>query len=30
MVRCDALSVYESQLRPEGPLYTSLGNYRLS
>ena len=28
-VRCDAVSVYQSQLRPEGPLYTSLGNYRL-
>ena len=28
-VRCDALTVYQSKLRPEGPLYTSLGNYRL-
>ena len=28
-VRCDALTVYQSQLRPEGPLYTSLGNYKL-
>ncbi len=28
-VRCDALTVYQSQLRREGPLYTSLGNYRL-
>ncbi len=28
-VRCDSLSVYQSKLRPDGPLYTSLGNYRL-
>jgi 2'-5' RNA ligase len=28
-MRCDTLTVYESKLRPEGPLYTSLGNYRL-
>ncbi len=28
-VRCDSLSVYQSQLRPEGALYTSLGNFRL-
>lgn len=28
-VRCDALTVYQSDLRREGPLYTSLGNYGL-
>ncbi len=28
-IRGDSLSVYESQLRPEGPIYTRLGNYRL-
>jgi len=28
-VRGDALCVYESQLRPEGPSYTRLGNYKL-
>lgn len=28
-MRCDALSVYQSELRREGPLYTSLGSYRL-
>jgi 2'-5' RNA ligase len=28
-VRADSLSVYESQLRPEGPIYTRLGNYQL-
>ena len=28
-MRCKALTVYQSKLRPEGPLYTSLGNYRL-
>lgn len=28
-VRCDALTVYQSRLEREGPLYTSLGNYRL-
>ena len=28
-VRCDSLTVYQSQLKPEGPLYTSLGNFKL-
>jgi len=28
-VRGDSLSVYESQLRPEGPIYARLGNYTL-
>lgn len=28
-VRCDSVSVYQSILRPEGPLYTSLGDFRL-
>ena len=28
-VRADSVCVYESQLRPEGPLYTRLGNYEL-
>lgn len=28
-VRAESLCVYESQLRPEGPLYTRLGNYEL-
>jgi 2'-5' RNA ligase len=28
-VRAGAVCVYESQLRPEGPLYTRLGNYEL-
>jgi len=26
----DALTVYQSQLTPEGPIYTRLGNYKLS
>ena len=29
VVRCKSLTVYQSQLRPEGPLYTSLGNFKL-
>lgn len=29
VIRCGAITVYESQLRPEGPLYTSLGHYEL-
>ena len=28
-IRADSVYVYESQLRPEGPVYTRLGNYRL-
>jgi 2'-5' RNA ligase len=28
-VRGEAVCVYESQLRPEGPIYTRLGNYKL-
>jgi 2'-5' RNA ligase len=28
-MRCDSVTVYQSTLRPEGPLYTSLGNYKL-
>jgi len=28
-VRAGAVCVYESELRPEGPLYTRLGNYEL-
>lgn len=28
-MRCDSVCVYQSQLRPEGPLYTCLGRYRL-
>jgi 2'-5' RNA ligase len=28
-VRAESVCVYESQLRPEGPLYTRLGNYEL-
>jgi 2'-5' RNA ligase len=28
-IRGDSLCVYESQLRPEGPIYTRLGNYKL-
>lgn len=28
-VRCGSISVYQSTLRPEGPIYTTLGNYRL-
>ncbi len=28
-VRADSITVYESQLRPEGPVYTPLGNYKL-
>ena len=29
IARAEALVVYESQLTPQGPLYTPLGNYRL-
>ena len=29
-VPVDAVSVYQSQLRPDGPVYTRLGNYKLS
>ncbi len=28
-VLADSLTVYESQLRPAGPIYTALGNYKL-
>jgi 2'-5' RNA ligase len=28
-IRAGAVCVYESQLRPEGPIYTRLGNYEL-
>ncbi len=28
-IRGASISVYESQLRPEGPIYTRLGNYKL-
>jgi len=28
-VRGASISIYESQLRPEGPIYTRLGNYKL-
>jgi 2'-5' RNA ligase len=28
-MRCDSVCVYESQLKPEGPIYTCLGRYRL-
>jgi 2'-5' RNA ligase len=28
-VRADSITVYESQLRPEGPIYTPLGNHKL-
>ena len=28
-IRADSVCVYESQLRPEGPIYTRLGNYKL-
>jgi len=28
-IRGDSLCVYESQLKPEGPIYTRLGNYKL-
>jgi 2'-5' RNA ligase len=28
-MRCDSVCLYESQLRPEGPIYTCLGKYRL-
>jgi 2'-5' RNA ligase len=29
-VSADSVSVYQSQLRPTGPIYTVLGNYKLS
>ena len=29
VVRAGAVCVYESQLKPQGPIYTRLGNYRL-
>ena len=29
-ILADSLSVYQSQLRPAGPVYTVLGNYKLS
>ena len=29
-VRADSVSVYQSELRPQGPLYTRLGNFELS
>ena len=29
IVQCDSLTVYQSELRPEGPLYTSLGHFKL-
>ncbi len=28
-MRCDSMCVYQSELRPEGPLYTCLGRYNL-
>lgn len=28
-MRCDAMCVYQSQLKPEGPMYTCLGRYPL-
>ncbi|OHB65351.1 MAG: 2'-5' RNA ligase [Planctomycetes bacterium RBG_13_60_9] len=28
-IRADSVCVYESQLRPQGPMYTRLGSYRL-
>ena len=28
-IRCGAITVYQSQLQPEGPIYTSLGHYEL-
>jgi 2'-5' RNA ligase len=28
-VRADSVHVYESQLKPDGPIYTRLGNYQL-
>lgn len=28
-MRCDSVCVFESQLRPEGPMYTCLGRYEL-
>jgi 2'-5' RNA ligase len=28
-MRCDSMCVYQSQLRPEGPMYTCLGSYQL-
>jgi 2'-5' RNA ligase len=28
-IRGASISIYESQLRPEGPIYTRLGNYKL-
>jgi RNA 2',3'-cyclic 3'-phosphodiesterase len=28
--RCDSVCVFESQLNPEGPVYTPLGHFRLS
>jgi len=29
LVRADSITVFESQLTPQGPIYTPLGNYRL-
>jgi 2'-5' RNA ligase len=29
VMRADSVSVYESKLTPQGPIYTCLGNYRL-
>jgi 2'-5' RNA ligase len=29
VVSVDSVSVYQSQLRPSGPVYTVLGNYKL-
>lgn len=29
-MRCDAIRVYQSKLTPTGPIYTALGEYRLS
>jgi len=28
-IQADSVSVYQSQLTPEGPIYTTLGNYKL-
>jgi len=29
-ISADSLCVYQSQLTPQGPIYTVLGNYKLS
>ncbi len=30
IISADSVSVYQSQLTPKGPIYTLLGNYKLS